>query len=470
MTKTPQALRIHIGIFGRTNTGKSSLFNLILGQSHAIVADKAGTTTDAVTKSMEFFPLGPVSFIDTAGIDDSSDLGRERIKKTDSMLHNCDVILLTCLPNEWTSYEQNIADFAKRNDLPIIGIITHVDVQEVQAAWKAELPIPCLEVCSKAREVAKLAGSAELAGSVSSARRSDFLNALAQELLKLLPEHLLQPPPLLGDLIPHGGPHGVPNSAAGSNLAHAKSRETSTVPLVVLLVPIDLGAPKGRLIMPQVQSIRDALDFSSAVCVVKDSEYKQFLNRLKDPPELVVCDSQIAHFAAKTSPQDTRLTTFSILFSRAKGDIRAMAEGAARMVSLKDTDRILIAEACTHHETKDDIGTVKIPKWLKDYIGEKVQIDHCRGKDFPHNLKDYSLIIHCGACSLTRREMLHRIQLAQEAGVPITNYGIAISALQGVAPRMLEPFPTALEAWQTASAQNRSNQAAPSNQATRTTP
>jgi [FeFe] hydrogenase H-cluster maturation GTPase HydF len=262
--------------------------------------------------------------------------------------------------------------------------------------------------------------------------REQFLNRLAAALLAVCPESLLSPPPLLGDLI-------------------SRAEKTATAPPVaVLVVPVDSGAPKGRLILPQVQAIRDALDSGIAACVVRECEYEGFLSSLSRAPDLVVCDSQVARFVAERTPSESALTTFSILFSRAKGDIVSMAAGAARIQSLKPEDRVLVAEACTHHAMKDDIGTVKIPRWLRKAAGPGVRIDHARGRDYPDTLAEYALVIHCGSCTLTRREMLVRIQKAKEAGVPITNYGIAISALQGVAERMLEPFPEALSAWRTA--------------------
>lgn len=423
MTETPKSLRVHIGIFGRANAGKSSLLNLIAGQSLAIVSEIAGTTTDVVRKSMELAPLGPVAFLDTAGIDDQSNLGEQRTAKTLEALASSDIVLVVAPPGQWGLFEQQIADKARAQNTPVIPVVTKIDLQPADPDWLNRIEAEC---GTKALAVSCVQAASD------HAVREQFLNRLASALLAVCPESLLSPPPLLGDLI-------------------SRAEKTATAPPVaVLVVPVDSGAPKGRLILPQVQAIRDALDSGIAACVVRECEYEGFLSSLSRAPDLVVCDSQVARFVAERTPSESALTTFSILFSRAKGDIVSMAAGAARIQSLKPEDRVLVAEACTHHAMKDDIGTVKIPRWLRKAAGPGVRIDHARGRDYPDTLAEYALVIHCGSCTLTRREMLVRIQKAKEAGAPITNYGIAISALQGVAERMLEPFPEALSAWRTA--------------------
>lgn len=417
MNATPKALRLHIGIFGRTNTGKSSLLNLITGQDFAIVSDRAGTTTDVVRKSMELLPLGPVTFLDTAGMDDDSDLGSLRTGKTREALASTDVAVLVAEPNVWTEYEEELASACAAQKTPVIVAVNKTDLAAPEGEWLAGLSRITPHVMTAS------CGPGEYAS-----RREETLLRLKGLLLAAAPEDFLDPPAILGDLLPSG----------------------TGLPLVVLIVPIDLQAPKGRLILPQVQAIRDALDSDAAVAVVKEREYRAFLDRLAAPPDLVVCDSQIALKMAADTPEGVPATTFSILFSRFKGDIAAMAAGAAALERLEPGNKVLVAEACTHHALEDDIGRVKIPRWIRQYTGADVEITHACGKDYPEDLADYDLVVHCGACSLTRREMLWRIERARAAGVPVTNYGMAISALQGVIERTLSPFPAALEAYREA--------------------
>jgi len=417
MNATPKALRLHIGIFGRTNTGKSSFLNLVTGQDFAIVSDKAGTTTDVVRKSMELLPLGPVTFLDTAGVDDGSDLGSLRTGKTREALISADVAILVVEPNAWTEYEEELAAACAAQKTPVVVVVNKTDLAAPEPAW--------LEGLSRVTPHAMTASCKGGDDGQTEARRNATLLELKRLLLAASPEGFLDPPAILGDLLPSG----------------------TGLPLAVLIVPIDLQAPKGRLILPQVQAIRDALDSDAAVAVVKEREYRAFLDRLASPPDLVVCDSQIALKMAADTPEGIPATTFSILFSRFKGDIVAMAEGAAALERLGPGDRVLVAEACTHHALEDDIGRVKIPRWIRQYTGADVEIVHACGKDYPEDLAGYDLVVHCGACSLTRRETLWRIERARAAGVPITNYGMAISALQGVIDRTLSPFPAALEAY-----------------------
>ena len=418
MNQTPKALRLHIGIFGRTNTGKSSFLNLVTGQDSAIVSSQAGTTTDVVSKSMELLPLGPVTFLDTAGIDDDSDLGSLRVEKTKKALASSDVAILMLEAGIWTEYEERIAADCAAQRTPLVLVVNKTDERAPASEWLDFLKdvSPRIIACSciKAGE--------------NYPKKEECLNALKKALLDACPDDFLEPPAILGDLIPSG----------------------RGVPLVVLIVPIDLQAPKGRLILPQVQAIRDALDSDAAVAVVKEREYAAFLERLASPPDLVVCDSQIALKMVADTPREIPMTTFSILFSRFKGNINAMAEGAAALSSLKSGDRVLVAEACTHHALEDDIGRVKIPRWIRQFTGAGIEIDHCAGKDWPADLNKYRVVVHCGACTLTRREMLWRIEQAKAAGVPATNYGMAISALQGVIDRTLSPFPGALGSYRAA--------------------
>lgn len=408
MNGTPKGNRLHIALFGRTNVGKSSLLNLLIGQDIAIISPEAGTTTDVVEKAMELFPLGPVLFLDTAGLDDISSLSRLRLQKTEKIIQRADVILLVIEPDRWTEYEERVLTEAKDREIPVIVVINKIDVCEPAADFM--------------KFISDRAGRVVLVSSVERKKRDDYIVPLKRHLLDVCPDDFVQPPPLIGDLLPSGG-------------------------LAVLVVPIDLEAPKGRLILPQVQTIRDTLDNDSTALIVKERELAQALDRLKKPPDIVVCDSQVVLKMCTDTPSWVPSTTFSILFARHKGDLVEAAKGVAAVENLQPGDRILIAEACSHHPLQDDIGRVKIPRWLRQFTGFNVHIDVYAGRDYPGNLEEYKLIIHCGACMLTRREMLNRIQKAKEAGIPITNYGVIISLLQGVLQRVLTPFPEALLAF-----------------------
>jgi len=409
MKKTPKSLRLHIGIFGRTNVGKSSFLNLVAGQDVAITSPVAGTTTDVVEKTMELLPVGPVVFLDTAGLDDRSVLGEARLKKTRKVFDRSDVILLLTEAGNWDDYEGQVVEEAGKRQIPVITVVNKID-----------LKTPSEEFLSRIREKS---GRVISCSSLDTANRDKYLNILKKHVLDVCPDEFLNPHPLIGDLLPAGG-------------------------LAVFIVPIDLQAPKGRLILPQVQAIRDILDNDAAVMTVKEREYAPALKKLKEPPDIVVCDSQVVQKMVADTPDNVKCTTFSILFSRYKGDLIAAAKGAAAIASLKPEDKVLIAEACSHHAIEDDIGRVKIPRWLRQYIGGDIRIDVSSGKDYPENLSEYKVVIHCGGCMLTRREMLYRIEKAQEAGAAVTNYGMAVSVVQGVIRRVLSPFPAALDAYQ----------------------
>ncbi|MBK8190638.1 MAG: [FeFe] hydrogenase H-cluster maturation GTPase HydF [Vampirovibrionales bacterium] len=410
MNKTPKSLRLHIGLFGRTNVGKSSLLNAVADQQAAITSPVAGTTTDVVEKSMELLPIGPVTFLDTAGLDDRSALAPARIERAYRAMGRADVIVLVCEPDVWSDCETAIAQEARAKGLPLIVAFNKTDKAAVD---------PDVQASAQGVATAILYGSAISSDPQAQERlKKDFKQALAAH----LPESFFAPPALAGDLLPPGG-------------------------LAVLVVPIDLQAPKGRLILPQVQTIRDLLDNDAAALVVKEREYPALLQRLNAPPDLVICDSQVVARVVADTPPQTSLTTFSILFSRLKGDLQTMARGAARIEQLRPGDRVLIAEACTHHALEDDIGRVKIPRWLRQYTGCALEIDTYAGRDYPENLGDYRLVIHCGGCMINRREMLSRMGVTDEHALPITNYGVAISALQGVLRRALSPFPLAYAAY-----------------------
>jgi len=424
MTQAPKSLRLHIGIFGRTNVGKSSFLNMIAGQDVAIVSDVPGTTTDVVEKPMELLPIGPVVFLDTAGVDDTSQLAELRVARSRRIFDRAEVIALVLEPDIWTGYEDGILVEAAARKVPVICVVN-----------KADIGAPSKEFLAALEEKS---GRIMVCSSVEKAGREASLALLKQHILEVCPEEFLAPPPLIGDLLSSG----------------------KGVGLAVLVVPIDLQAPRGRLILPQVQTIRDTLDCDGAVAVVKEREYAAFLQQLRVPPDIAVCDSQVVLKMTGDTPRGVPCTTFSILFARSKGDLVEMARGAAVLSDIGPDDRILIAEACSHHAIEDDIGRVKIPRWLRQYAGADVRIDTTAGRDYPENLSQYRLVIHCGGCMLTRREMLSRIEKARQAGVAITNYGVAISVLQGVIERTLSPFPAALDAYRREKARMRAARAA----------
>jgi [FeFe] hydrogenase H-cluster maturation GTPase HydF len=413
MDKTPKANRLHIALLGRTNVGKSSLLNLILGQEIAITSSIAGTTTDVVEKAMELLPLGPVLFLDTAGLDDVSELSGKRLEKTAKVFDRADVVILVTEADTWTDYEDSVLSESRRRKIPVITVINKIDLHHPSPDH-----LQFLE--NKTERILTVSCSDPI-------QRQHYLEKLKQQLMEVAPADFMATPSLIGDLLPAGG-------------------------FAILVVPIDLQAPKGRLILPQVQAIRDILDNDASAVVVKERELAATLANLKNPPSIVVTDSQAILKVTADVPKEIPVTTFSILFARQKSDLAVMAAGAATIDHLKPGDRVLIAEACSHHALEDDIGRVKIPRWLRQYVGGDLRIDVSAGRDYPDNMNEYQLIIHCGGCMMNRREMLSRLRKAQEAGVPITNYGVAISFLQGVIKRSLAPFPFALSAFEKESA------------------
>lgn len=400
--KTPKSFRLHIGIFGKRNTGKSSILNLLTNQEVSIVSEVAGTTTDPVEKPMELLPLGPVLFIDTAGIDDLGDLGEKRIAKTMAVFDRTDLGVIVTNFNDWDNFEQKIINEFTDRTIPFIIVFNKTDLFEEDK-----------EIISKLK-------SAKIQFAKISALNKTGLTELRKLLLDSAPSDYINRPSILADLV-------GPGEAA------------------VLVVPIDKESPKGRLILPQVQSIRDLLDNDSFTVVVKERELREALSRFNKTPKLVVTDSQAFLKVAADTPPEIPLTSFSILFARFQGDLNEMVRGAMAIDKLKTGDKVLIAEACTHHPIGEDIGTVKIPRWLTQFVGGKLEIDNLRGHDFPENISDYKIIIHCGACMWNRREMLSRIMKAKMAGVPITNYGLTIAYSLGIFERALQPFPAALE-------------------------
>lgn len=403
MERTPKSLRLHIGIFGRTNVGKSSFLNMVTGQAVAITSPLAGTTTDVVEKTMELLPLGPVLFLDTAGIDDTSALAGARLEKTRRTFHRADIVVLIVEPDTWTEYEEKIIAEAEEIKLPVIIVVNKADTHAISAAFREHLGIRASVMACSSTDLQK---------------RDEYVHEFKKLLIGVCPDDFVNPRPLIADLIPRGG-------------------------LAFFVVPIDLEAPKGRIILPQVQSIRDTLDSDAAAMVVKEHEITAFLGALKTPPHLVVCDSQAVLKVVSDVPPSIPCTTFSILFARAKGDLVEMARGVRAFDDLKAGDQVLVAESCTHHAIEDDIGRVKIPRWIKEYTGVDVQVTVCSGQDYPEDLRRYRLVIQCGGCMLNRRAILYRIERARQEGVPITNYGVAIAYLQGVLDRVLSPFPDA---------------------------
>ncbi len=408
MKKTPKSLRLQIGLFGRTNVGKSSFLNLVTGQDAAITSSVAGTTTDVVEKPMELLPIGPVMFLDTGGIDDTSVLAEQRTQRTKKIFGRSDIAILITEPNKWGEFEDLVSAEAKHHNVSLIVVINKIDEETPADSF----------ICKIKEETQSIV----LCSSVIFENRDEVVIRLKEEIIKICPEDFITPPALINDLMPDKG-------------------------LAALIIPIDIEAPKGRIILPQVQTIRDALDGDSAALIVKEHQYSYFLNNLKAPPDLVVCDSQVVDRMVRETPSNVKCTTFSILFSRYKGDLIEMARGTAHIHALKPGDKVLVAESCSHHAMEDDIGRVKMPKWFNNFLGGELQFDVFSGRDYPENLKDYKLVILCGSCMITRRETLFRIQEARRAGIPVTNYGLAISLLQEVLERVLEPFPLAKGAY-----------------------
>ncbi len=402
MSKVAQSERIHIAFVGKRNVGKSSLVNKFIGQDLVIVSETPGTTTDPVKKSMELLPFGPVVLIDTAGIDDVGELGEKRISKTVKIISEADFAFLVLdSQNKLSTQERNLIDHLNKLELPFLAVIN-----------KSELGVNY--------DLIEELNSLNISHHSVSCITDDGIFSLKEKVSKLLPSDEEQT--LVGDLVKQ---HDV----------------------IVLVVPIDLGAPKGRLILPQVQTIREALDEDAIVVITKDKELRAALSKLFSPPKLVVTDSQAIMRVDADVPDEIPLTTFSIMMARYKGDLPEYVRGLRRIEELNNGDRVLVAEACSHHAQEDDIGKVKIPRWLRLHTKKNLEIDIVNGHDYPDNLSDYRLIIHCGGCMLTRKAMQARIKQAKLVGVPIVNYGVAISYMHGAVPRALMPFSEAIAAW-----------------------
>lgn len=397
-SEAPRGVRLVIALTGRRNAGKSSLINAIAGQEIAIVSEAPGTTTDPVAKPYELLPLGPVTFFDTAGLDDEGPLGELRVKAAKKVLRRADLGVVVVG-----------RDGLGPHELAVIDELLALGTPVLVACNMADLGAP-------SPEDVRYCESRGIRWLAVSARTGAGVDALKRALIELAPDELKREPPLVSDLIREGD-------------------------LVLLVVPIDLAAPKGRLILPQVQVLREVLDSDALGLIVKEREIEQALADLKRKPSLVITDSQVVLKVAGDVPPDVRLTTFSTLFARYKGDLAAFVRGAQAIDRLKDGDAVLIAEACSHHPVADDIGRVKIPRWLARYAGKELSFEVAAGHDFPEDLSRYALVVHCGSCMLNRTETLRRIRDCARAGAPITNYGVAISKVQGVLGRVIAPFP-----------------------------
>ena len=396
--QTTRGNRLHIGFFGKRNAGKSSVVNKIIGQELSIVSDTLGTTTDVNQKSMELLPLGPVVLMDTAGIDDIGDLGKMRVEKTRAALTRTDVAVIVFDNNPVLDIELNFLNTIKEKGIPILAILNKTDI--------ANLP---------ESEVEKIKELSDNILKISAKCDKDFVSKFKEALIKILPEDFIQEIPILSDIV--------------------KPLETA-----ILVVPIDKEAPKGRLILPQVNVLRDLLDIGAVSVVCRENELEETLNRLVSLPKIVVTDSQAFKKVAAIVPENVFLTSFSIIFARLKGDLKTFINGAKKLENLSEGDIILILESCSHHSVEDDIGKIKIPRLVRNYSGKEIIFEHFSGHDFPKDISKYSLIIHCGACMTNRREILNRINISIKNNIPITNYGIAIAKCLGILERAIKPF------------------------------
>ena len=396
--QTTRGNRLHIGFFGKRNAGKSSVVNKIIGQELSIVSDTLGTTTDVNQKSMELLPLGPVVLMDTAGIDDIGDLGKMRVEKTRAALTRTDVAVIVFDNNPVLDIELNFLNTIKEKGIPILAILNKTDI--------ANLP---------ESEVEKIKELSDNILKISAKCDKDFVSKFKEALIKILPEDFIQEIPILSDIV--------------------KPLETA-----ILVVPIDKEAPKGRLILPQVNVLRDLLDIGAVSVVCRENELEETLNRLVSLPKIVVTDSQAFKKVAAIVPENVFLTSFSIIFARLKGDLKTFINGAKKLENLSDGDIILILESCSHHSVEDDIGKIKIPRLVRNYSGKEIIFEHFSLHDFPKDISKYSLIIHCGACMTNRREILNRINISIKNNIPITNYGIAIAKCLGILERAIKPF------------------------------
>ncbi len=398
MNKTPRSNRTHIGIFGNRNVGKSSVINALTNQNISLVSDYAGTTTDPVFKSMEILPLGPVVLIDTAGIDDTGELGKLRVERTYDVINKTDIglIVFDINQDEFSNERKLVIEFKKRQK-PYLLVSNKADLYNKETDFTS---IFKKDIIHKVSAVSK--------------EGIEELKEVIGKTLKIQEEKFR----IVGDLINPGD-------------------------IVVLVTPIDKAAPKGRLILPQQQTIRDILESDAIAVVTKEHELRETLDKLGTKPKLVITDSQVFLKVSADTPKDIALTSFSILFARNKGDLIELVKGARAIEKLQNGDKILVSEGCTHHRQSDDIGTVKIPRWLRQYTGKDFEFIYSSGYSFPKELDEVKLVIHCGACMLNKTEMLYRIKQVTDKSIPIVNYGVLISYIQGIFERALDPFPLA---------------------------
>ena len=423
MNETPSADRVHIGFFGRRNAGKSSIVNKVTGQELAVVSDVKGTTTDPVSKAMELLPMGPVVIIDTPGIDDEGHLGELRVRKAKQVLNRVDVaVLVVDATVGKTSVDEELIHIFKEKEIPYLVVYNKADLL-------------------KTKDGNRLSSDNNL-------NRNTHAGAVKESSVSQKQDHENQ----------NTEQSIYASAATGQNIYELKEKIASLAvtdelklrlvgdllepsDFAILVVPIDKAAPKGRLILPQQQTIRDVLEAGAAAIVLKEDELSNTLEILGKKPKLVITDSQVFARVSEETPEDIWLTSFSILFARFKGNLKTAAAGAAALDRLKDGDKILISEGCTHHRQCDDIGTVKLPRWIRNYTGKELEFEYSSGRDFPEDVTKYSLIVHCGGCMLNEREMRYRQKCALDQEIPITNYGIAIAYMQGILKRCVEMFP-----------------------------
>ena len=423
MNETPSADRVHIGFFGRRNAGKSSIVNKVTGQELAVVSDVKGTTTDPVSKAMELLPMGPVVIIDTPGIDDEGHLGELRVRKAKQVLNRVDVaVLVVDATVGKTSVDEELIRIFKEKEIPYLVAYNKADLLKTKDGNQFSSENK-LNQNTHAGTVKENSVSQNQDHEIQNTEQSIYASAATGQNIYELKERIASLAVtdelklrLVGDLLD-------PSDFA------------------ILVVPIDKAAPKGRLILPQQQTIRDVLEAGAAAIVIKEDELSNTLETLGKKPKLVITDSQIFAKVSKETPEDIWLTSFSILFARFKGNLKAVAAGAAAIDRLKDGDKILISEGCTHHRQCDDIGTVKLPRWIRNYTGKDLEFEYSSGREFPEDVTKYSLIVHCGGCMLNEREMRYRQKCALDQEIPITNYGIAIAYMQGILKRCVEMFP-----------------------------
>lgn len=397
MQATPRGIRPHIALFGRRNVGKSSLINALTGQEIALVSATAGTTADPVYKNIELLPFGPVVLIDTAGLDDVGELGKLRVEASLKVLKKTDLALVVLEPGEALHQsEKELFALLKQQKVPFLAVVNKCETGSTGTLIREQVAGYGVEI--------------------------DSVSAITGEgIKKLLSDKMQQ------------GLKGFDSGVIVGDLVQPRQ-------VVILVTPIDISAPKGRLILPQVQTIRDLLDADAITIVVKETELKSAIATLREPPVLVVTDSQVFFKIAPDVPAGVSFTSFSVLFARYKGDLNAYVRGIGALKKSGAAARILIAESCTHHQMEDDIGRVKIPKWVRQKYGESVQFEYCQGVSFPADLKNYDLVVQCGGCMTNRRDIMARIDACQAAGVPITNYGILIAHLHGVLDEAIKPF------------------------------